>query len=202
LAGQARAVPGALPEVGRREVKRVIVAKCSNKEETTTTTSLWITSQSPLPARKSTPSNVIGQIHSWRPSAALLISLSELFELPNFSKMASAAVEDQLGQVLIDFSTNGAFPEEESVSAAYVQQPCLAPALAALSTARSELEASPPTADTPGLMKLTRTFRQRSAKSAVTPLPMLTPGSSMRNPFKMISIDQGSWRAPLSGRQS
>jgi centromere/kinetochore protein ZW10 len=70
-------------------------------------------------------------------------------ELPNFSKMASAAVQDQLGQVLIDFSTNGAFPEEESVSAAYVQQPHLAPALAALSTARSELEASPPTADTP-----------------------------------------------------
>jgi hypothetical protein len=77
-----------------------------------------------------------------------LISLSKLLELPNFSKMASAAVQDQLGQVLIDFSTNGAFPEEESVSAAYVQQPYLAPALAALSTARSELEASPPTADT------------------------------------------------------
>ncbi|KAH8754433.1 hypothetical protein BGZ57DRAFT_933673 [Hyaloscypha finlandica] len=55
--------------------------------------------------------------------------------------MASAAVQDQLGQVLIDFSTNGVFPEEESVSAAYVQQPHLAPALAALSTARSELEA-------------------------------------------------------------
>ena len=71
-------------------------------------------------------------------------------ELPNFLKMASAAVQDQLGQVLIDFSTNGVFPEEESVSAAYVQQPHLAPALAALSTARSELEASPPTADTPG----------------------------------------------------
>lgn len=56
--------------------------------------------------------------------------------------MASANVQDQLGQVLIDFSTNGAFPEEESVSAAYVQKPYLAPALAALGAARAELEVS------------------------------------------------------------
>jgi len=56
--------------------------------------------------------------------------------------MASAKVHDQLGQVLIDFSTNGAFPEEESVSAAYASKPLLAPALAALSAAKSELEVS------------------------------------------------------------
>jgi hypothetical protein len=104
----------------------------------------------PTPAEETDTQQCHDQIHSWRPSVARLISLSELLELPNLSKMASAAVQDQLGQVLIDFSTNGAFPEEESVSAAYVQQPYLAPALAALSTARSELEASPPTADTPG----------------------------------------------------
>ncbi|PMD34525.1 centromere/kinetochore protein-like protein zw10 [Hyaloscypha variabilis F] len=54
--------------------------------------------------------------------------------------MASAEVQDRLGQVLINFTTNGAFPEEESVSAAYVQKPYLAPALEALSAARSELE--------------------------------------------------------------
>ncbi|PMD15693.1 centromere/kinetochore protein-like protein zw10 [Hyaloscypha hepaticicola] len=54
--------------------------------------------------------------------------------------MATADVQDQLGQVLINFSTNGEFPEEESVSAAYVQKSVLAPALAALSIARSELE--------------------------------------------------------------
>lgn len=65
--------------------------------------------------------------------------------------MASAEVQDQLGQVLINFSTNGAFPDEESVSAAYVQKPYLAPALAALSAARSELEVGP---------QLTSTSRQ------------------------------------------
>ncbi|KAE9366406.1 centromere/kinetochore protein-like protein zw10 [Stipitochalara longipes BDJ] len=54
--------------------------------------------------------------------------------------MASAEDQDQLGQVLINFTTNGAFPEEESVAAAYVQKPYLAPALEALSAARSELE--------------------------------------------------------------
>jgi centromere/kinetochore protein ZW10 len=58
--------------------------------------------------------------------------------------MASADVQDQLGQVLIDFSTIGAFPEEESISAAYVQKPSLAPALAALGAARAELEVSVP----------------------------------------------------------
>lgn len=55
-------------------------------------------------------------------------------------RMATADGQDQLGQVLINFSTNAAFPEEESVSAAYVQKSALAPALAALATARSELE--------------------------------------------------------------
>jgi hypothetical protein len=146
---QARAVQARLP----RWADAKFASHCCQMFEQardSNNDSLWFTSQSPLPPRKSTPSNVIDQIHSWRPSVARLISLSELLELPNLSKMASAAVQDQLGQVLIDFSTNGAFPEEESVSAAYVQQPYLAPALAALSTARSELEASPPTADTPG----------------------------------------------------
>ena len=54
----------------------------------------------------------------------------------------ASTTQDQLGSVLIDFSTKGAFPEEESISAAYVQKPSLAPALAALSAARTELEVS------------------------------------------------------------
>ncbi|KAH7408986.1 centromere/kinetochore protein-like protein zw10 [Cadophora sp. MPI-SDFR-AT-0126] len=45
-----------------------------------------------------------------------------------------------LGQVLVDFSTNGAFPEEEAVSAAYVDSPMVSAALAVLQNAKAELE--------------------------------------------------------------
>lgn len=54
--------------------------------------------------------------------------------------MSSPEVQDQLGQVLIDFSTNGRFPEEEKVSSAFAESSILPSALDALSTAKSELE--------------------------------------------------------------
>jgi hypothetical protein len=111
--------------------------------------------------------------------------------------MASAEVQDQLGQVLINFTTNGAFPEEESVSAAYVQKPYLAPALEALSAARSELEVSPPTTAISRTMELTRTTRQRYVRSAANLPPMSINGSSMRNQYKTISTDRGGWQALL-----
>jgi hypothetical protein len=106
--------------------------------------------------------------------------------------MATADVQDQLGQVLINFSTNGEFPEEESVSAAYVQKSVLAPALAALSIARSELEVSFPSSRNPRTMKLTGTIRQRSVKLATILLPMSMPGLSTRSLYRMISIGQGA----------
>lgn len=116
--------------------------------------------------------------------------------------MASADGQNQLGQVLIDFSTNGTFPEEESISAAYVQRPYLAPALAALGAAREELEVrSFSAATTLGTMKLTETSRQKFVESAVTPHPMLTVGLNMRSLYRLISIDQGGWQAPSSGMQ-
>jgi hypothetical protein len=119
--------------------------------------------------------------------------------------MASANFHDQLGQVLIDFSTNGAFPEEEAVSAAYIQKPLLAPALAALGTARAELEVGVlpqfRLSAKLGTLKLTWTFRQRSGKSVVIALPMSTPGSSMQNLYRMTSNGQSDWQALSSGRR-
>ena len=53
--------------------------------------------------------------------------------------MASTGV---LGSILVDFSTKGTFPEEESVSAAPVEESALPGALAALNTAKIELEVS------------------------------------------------------------
>jgi hypothetical protein len=105
--------------------------------------------------------------------------------------MSTADGQDQLGQVLINFSTNGAFPEEESVSAAYVQKSALAPALAALATARSELEVSFPGSRCARTVKLTGENRQRSVKLATILLPMSMPGLSTRSLYRMISIGQG-----------
>lgn len=53
--------------------------------------------------------------------------------------MASPGV---LGGILIDFSTKGSFPEEESVSAARVEESALPAALVALNAAKTELEVS------------------------------------------------------------
>jgi hypothetical protein len=110
-----------------------------------TTTSLWQSSYSSLSPRKSCCDNVLDSSNNSYTQIALLISNTDIWKLQT-ATMASADVQGQLGQVLINFSTNGAFPEEESVSAAYVQKPFLAPALEALSAARSELEVSPTTA--------------------------------------------------------
>ncbi|KAH6694901.1 centromere/kinetochore protein-like protein zw10 [Leptodontidium sp. MPI-SDFR-AT-0119] len=52
----------------------------------------------------------------------------------------SSSTEADLGQVLVDFSTNGAFPEEEAVSAAYVNSPMVSAALVVLQDAKSALE--------------------------------------------------------------
>jgi hypothetical protein len=54
--------------------------------------------------------------------------------------MASSKPRSQLGQVLIDFSTNGAFPEEEAVSAAYAEPSALPSALVAVRDAKAALE--------------------------------------------------------------
>jgi centromere/kinetochore protein ZW10 len=54
--------------------------------------------------------------------------------------MASPNVQGQLGQVLIDFSTDGRFPEEEAISSAYAETSVIPSALEALSFARSDLE--------------------------------------------------------------
>jgi centromere/kinetochore protein ZW10 len=54
--------------------------------------------------------------------------------------MASSKPQSQLGQVLIDFSTNGAFPEEEAVSAAYAEPSALPSALVAVRDAKVALE--------------------------------------------------------------
>jgi len=56
------------------------------------------------------------------------------------SNMASSKPQSQLGQVLIDFSTNGAFPEEEAVSAAYAEPSALPSALVAVRDAKVALE--------------------------------------------------------------
>jgi centromere/kinetochore protein ZW10 len=54
--------------------------------------------------------------------------------------MASSKPQSQLGRVLIDFSTNGAFPEEEAVSAAYAEPSALPSALVAVRDAKVALE--------------------------------------------------------------
>jgi centromere/kinetochore protein ZW10 len=56
--------------------------------------------------------------------------------------MSTSNAPEELGQVLVDFSTNGTFPENESISAAHVDNSILPAALAALQNAKEELEAS------------------------------------------------------------
>jgi hypothetical protein len=53
--------------------------------------------------------------------------------------MSSPDLEEQLGPTLIDFATNGAFPEE-AVSAGYVHDSTLPEALIALNDAKTALE--------------------------------------------------------------
>ncbi|KAL2068605.1 hypothetical protein VTL71DRAFT_14942 [Oculimacula yallundae] len=53
--------------------------------------------------------------------------------------MSSPAQAD-LGQVLVEFSTHGAFPEEEAVSAAHVNSPMVSAALVVLQDAKTALE--------------------------------------------------------------
>ena len=57
--------------------------------------------------------------------------------------MASSRVAE-LGQVLVDFTVNGTFPQEEAVSAAKVTAAALADALEVLNDARGDLEAGYP----------------------------------------------------------
>jgi hypothetical protein len=114
-----------------------LLPNISNKKEQRTPCN---TSQLLFPPRKLAVDNVFHSNKTFCPPISLLISEIQISDSSNFSCiMASADVQDQLGQVLIDFSTNGAFPEEE-VSAAYVKKPLLSPALAAVSAARADLE--------------------------------------------------------------
>jgi protein transport protein DSL1/ZW10 len=54
--------------------------------------------------------------------------------------MSSSDIQARLGQTLIDFSSNGIFPEEEAVSAATLDDSALPAALVALNDAKAELE--------------------------------------------------------------
>ncbi|KAH8804607.1 centromere/kinetochore protein-like protein zw10 [Xylogone sp. PMI_703] len=54
--------------------------------------------------------------------------------------MTSMEVQNQLGRILIEFSRNGSFPEDEAVSATVVQGSALPGALEALSAAKADLE--------------------------------------------------------------
>ncbi|EKD13112.1 centromere kinetochore protein [Drepanopeziza brunnea f. sp. 'multigermtubi' MB_m1] len=54
--------------------------------------------------------------------------------------MSYPNVQDQLGQVLIDFSIHGTFPEEDAVSSAYVDSSTVSAALETLNRAKAELE--------------------------------------------------------------
>jgi centromere/kinetochore protein ZW10 len=54
--------------------------------------------------------------------------------------MSTIPLDNQIGKALVDFSTNGAFPEEEAVSAAYVTSSLLPTVLGALTDAKIELE--------------------------------------------------------------
>ena len=67
----------------------------------------------------------------------LLISSNGSWDI--VTNMASTGV---LGTTLINFSTDGSFPEEESVSAARVEESALPGALVALNAAKTALEVS------------------------------------------------------------
>ncbi|KUJ07758.1 centromere/kinetochore protein-like protein zw10 [Mollisia scopiformis] len=54
--------------------------------------------------------------------------------------MSATKLDNQIGKALVDFSANGAFPEEEAISAAYVTSTLLPTVLGALGEARTELE--------------------------------------------------------------
>jgi centromere/kinetochore protein ZW10 len=56
--------------------------------------------------------------------------------------MASASTQADLGKILVDFSLNGTFPEEEAVSAASVEPSALSGALVVLQNAKADLEVS------------------------------------------------------------
>lgn len=78
-------------------------------------------------------------------SAKLQLPKLELHWTPKFwntINMASSQLQAPLGQVLTDFSINGIYPEEEAVSASYVDRPGLPVALSVLSIAKAELEVS------------------------------------------------------------
>lgn len=63
-----------------------------------------------------------------------------------------------LAQVLVDFSTKGAFPEDEAVSAAYIDNAVLPAALSILQSAKEELEVchSPPGNIAPRVLEQSR----------------------------------------------
>lgn len=53
-----------------------------------------------------------------------------------------AELQNVLGQTIVNFSRDGVFPEEDAVSAMYVQGSALSVALQAVSSAKAELEVS------------------------------------------------------------
>ena len=114
--------------------------------------------------------------------------------------MSSFNDQDQLGQALVDFSTNGLFPEEEAVSATHVNSSTVSAALAALNAARADLEVSPPPLSQYD-MDSSFILRTKSARSAESLPPMSISGLNMPNLYKTISSDLGVSPAVLSDKQ-
>jgi len=57
--------------------------------------------------------------------------------------MSLDGLQSKLGPTLVDFSKDGAYPEEEAVAAAYVEKSAFPLALKFLGDAKAELEVSP-----------------------------------------------------------
>lgn len=73
--------------------------------------------------------------------APLSQHLSHLFQLEYFDSMASTMATDRLGKTLIDFASNGEFPDE-AVSASVVENEALSAAVKALGETKHSLEVS------------------------------------------------------------
>lgn len=57
--------------------------------------------------------------------------------------MAKQAIQARVGLALVEFASNGAFPNEEDISAAPADAPALSAAREALEAAQTELEVLP-----------------------------------------------------------
>ena len=54
--------------------------------------------------------------------------------------MPSPEIQARIGLAIVEYSSNGTFPDEESVAAAHIEDAVLLKALSLLNTAKSDLE--------------------------------------------------------------